>query len=236
MNKTIILFFWLPLFIYSCGCNDGESQKERDEVLVAELGSEHPVYNAIFSKTALICSSNVKSVTFHNNTFSFKTGDTSMSVGRGAIVENGNAILTAAHNLKKNFKDFVLSEGLFKEIEVLLEHIDDEDDYALLTIQSKIALPHFEINPTPALGHKLLSFGVGWKGSTVDKIETSTSTVFLYHSAYLVKGDSGSPLCDYTGKLVGVNTKRKGFSGKAVAVIPKKMLTSATSGRAGARR
>ncbi len=224
MNKAIILLFWLPLFVVSCGCNNAELQKERDKALVADLGSDSPVYNAVFSKTALICSSNVESVTFGNNTFSFRAGGTGMSAGRGAIIKNGTAILTAAHNLTKDFKVFVLSEGRFKEIEVRIGHADKDDDYALLTISSKVSLPHFEVNPAPIPGADFLSLGVGWKGSTLEKIEGSQSAVFLYHSAYLVKGDSGGPLCDYSGKLVGVNIKRKGFSGKAVAVMPRKLL------------
>ena len=225
MNKTIILLFWVTLFVVSCGCNNAELQKERDKALVADLGSDSPVYSAVFSRTALICSSNVESVTFGNNTFSFKTSGADVSVGRGAIIKDGTAILTAAHTLTKDFKVFVLSEGRFREIEVRIGHVDKDDDYALLTILSKVSLPCFEVSSAPAPGADFLSLGVGWKGSTLEKIERSESAVFLYHSAYLVKGDSGGPLCDYSGKLVGVNIKRKGFSGKAVAVMPRKLLT-----------
>jgi S1-C subfamily serine protease len=196
------------------------------EPLATTIGPDHPLYGDIFAKTALVCSTNVVALELKDGGLVVKTdgSDETADLGHGVIVMNGTRILTASHNLSQARKVFVWKEEKYVSAEVTDVYVNARFDLAILEIDPELALPSFEITTSIRQGQSLISWGFGPKASKLTRIKQTGSAIIYYHTAWIVKGESGSPLCDREGRLVGVNTSRTA-SGRGKAVMLRDLLS-----------
>jgi S1-C subfamily serine protease len=85
---------------------------------------------------------------------------------------------------------------------------DEEQDLALLHVAEEF--PPLAVGATPRVGDPVMSVGSphGWDGTVVGGNVTNTDDSLLSHSASIGPGNSGGPLTDREGRVVGVNAGR----------------------------
>lgn len=135
----------------------------------------------------------------------------------GCIVHPDGLVLTAAHGLGVD-QEVELDDGERRRAAVLL--VNEVNDYALLAIQGpRRDYPALGIAEAFAIGDPVLAVGrpVGgtvhgapgaivwdcWNGPIVEGNNYHWNVIV--HDAPLFPGDSGGPLLDSSGRLVGIN-------------------------------
>ena len=139
-------------------------------------------------------------------------GKKSAGVCSGAFISSRGIVLTCAHCFEgKGIKKvFVKTEDGAVYPAALLAY-DGVRDLALVVPDSIGPFPYLKFGPEPSKGQQVLSFGsplgiqstvtIGWVTNTIRK----TRSWIILHSAFISPGNSGGPLVDLKGRLVGVN-------------------------------
>jgi S1-C subfamily serine protease len=134
-----------------------------------------------------------------------------MSAGTGFFVSEQGHILTNAH-VVSGCKRIQTREGSTAR----LVSEDDEIDLALLKVESESpAVATFRLQPVPRVGDSVIAFGFPLQGILSSEGNLSTGTVaavagvgddprFIQVSAPVQPGNSGSPLLDSSGDVIGV--------------------------------
>ncbi|MBA2481900.1 MAG: trypsin-like peptidase domain-containing protein [Planctomycetes bacterium] len=199
-----------------------------------ELGSSHPLYDQLVQKTVIITSKNVASVRLTaggGTEFTVDEHATSRAItaGRGCLVSTGGLVLTAAHNLVDlpRFKLFVFTDGAFQECRGTTLSVGDPDeadtDVALIRVEGVRDHACFVVDRGAAIGAKVLKYGFGFaSGSIVDRQSTATADVISCRIA-AEQGESGGPVVDYQGRLLGISSRITGFHGHLEIVLPKQL-------------
>lgn len=141
--------------------------------------------------------------------------------GSGVVVSADGLVLTCSHVLHGR-TPWVVVDGVRRRSVVLLDN--PTGDLAILRIEGGPYV-HLEFGPPPALHDPILLYGVRPDGSvrwergqvlmaglsfpTTGRSARDRGEVFfreaLIHSAPGIEGDSGGPLLDTSGRLVGIN-------------------------------
>lgn len=154
-------------------------------------------------------------------------------VGSGCVISPDGWIATAAHVVRGvSDVDVILSNGVSLPGRVMA--ISDGNDFALVKVSAR-RLPFFRFGRRPKLGQHLLAIGVAYRNGPQDdagavsagrciyprvNIPGEVGTYYhdsVFHSAPIFPGDSGGPLIDLDGRLVGVHG---GFSADNASVAP----------------
>ena len=138
--------------------------------------------------------------------------------GCGVVVAEGR-VLTNAHNLRDRTTQVTFADG--RTVQGELTGIDADGDLAVLAVDTAGAAPLPWVDSLPEAGALVFAVGQAIDGrprvtfGMVSGVERAFRgprgrriTGSLEHTAPLVRGSSGSPLLDETGRLVGLNTAR----------------------------
>lgn len=145
------------------------------------------------------------------------------SFGSGFFVGQEGYFVTNAHVVKNASNIFILYSG--QKIEVVLVAVDDKEDLALL--RSQTPMPGLEILSTEGeIGQDV--FALGFPNPEVQGLEIKVTKGVISSQkgilddekqyqidAAIQAGNSGGPLCDGSGKLLGVVTAKLNY--RAVA-------------------
>jgi len=136
----------------------------------------------------------------------------------GAFINPDGTVLTCAHCFEhdKVQKVFIKnSKGEFWKAE--LKAIDFKRDLALIGPTEDIAkVQYFVFGKEVKRGMSVLSFGspLGYQHTVTIGYVTNLITqtyLFVFHSAFISPGNSGGPLVNMKGELVGVNEAMLGY-------------------------
>ena len=152
------------------------------------------------------------------------------SLGSGFIITNDGYVMTNNHVVNGADEIFVkFSDG--RELEAKLVGNDPEVDIAILKIQSKETFKPVEFGNSDGInvGQWAIAFGnplglndtmtvgiVSAKGRSslgIEKIEN-----FIQTDAAINQGNSGGPLVDISGKVIGINTAIYSPSGGSIGI------------------
>lgn len=156
--------------------------------------------------------------------------DQTRGAGAGTIWHSDGLIVTNAHVVRRGPLQVALSDGRVLPATLLAR--DDEHDLAALSIEAT-DLPTIQPGNSRRLqaGQWVFAVGHPWgianaatggvvigRGSRVPELPVATND-WVVADLHLRPGNSGGPLVDVSGKLVGVNTMMTGPGvGVAVAV------------------
>ena len=139
---------------------------------------------------------------------------TPYSVGTGFYLAKYDLIVTNEHVVRDN-REVVIDGELFDRQLVQVLYLDEINDLAFLKAPKNHQFPSVGIREESDLhvGEVVLSLGHPFgqnyqsKEGRIDAIEFKETEILYYeHSALLSPGNSGGPLFDTKGYLVGVNT------------------------------
>ena len=139
---------------------------------------------------------------------------TPYSTGTGFYFAEQNLIVTNEHVVRKNRDVIIGGESFDKQIVPVL-FVDEKHDLAFIGAPEKHQMP--SINLVAEIdqkeGDKVLAVGhpFGLKYTATQGILSNThhqqdDIRYYQHDAALNPGNSGGPLIDYLGKIIGVNT------------------------------
>lgn len=100
-----------------------------------------------------------------------------------------------------------------------LDRWDEDNDLALIYASEEF--PFLSVGETPQVGEPVVAVGspYGIDGTVTDGTITNVQDGYVTHSAALAPGNSGGPLVDREGKVVGVNAaKVEDSEGQNIAV------------------
>ena len=135
---------------------------------------------------------------------------TRSGVCSGALISSDGLVLTCAHcfghgDIKKVF--IKRHSGEVYAGTLLIKDVDS--DLALVKIEGK-GFPYFQMGTETVKGQQVIAFGsplgiqrtvsVGYVENLLDE-----GYLFIIHGAAVNPGNSGGPLVDLSGKLVGIN-------------------------------
>jgi serine protease Do len=151
---------------------------------------------------------------------------TPYSKGTGFYVKSHNVIITNEHVVRGN-KEVVIDNSHFKRQLVKVLFIDVNYDLAFLSVPDEVEIPSVNFGKQTSIkeGDTVVAIGhpFGLKYTTTQGIISSTlyqqnDITYIQHDAALNPGNSGGPLLNMDGEIVGVNTfmirdgKNIGFS------------------------
>lgn len=129
----------------------------------------------------------------------------------GAYISPDGLVLTCAHcfddaNIKKVF--IKNAKGQVYKAELL--KIDTKRDLALLAATEDVKVAFFLPGRSPQIGQQVISLGspLGIQGTATVGYVTNLIDEkghFIVHSAFVNPGNSGGPLIDLQGRLIGIN-------------------------------
>lgn len=138
---------------------------------------------------------------------------TPFSTGTGLYIDAIGYIVTNEHVVRDN-KEVVVQGELISKRMAQVVFIDELADIALLDI-GKVAMPAVVISERdlPAMGQSIIAMGhpYGMKMSLTRGVVSSVEQrerdlVFIQHDAALNPGNSGGPLLDEEGHVIGINS------------------------------
>ena len=139
---------------------------------------------------------------------------TPYSRGTGFYFPYGQVIVTNEHIVRDN-SSVVIEGASFERQMAEVVYLDPKYDLAFVKTPESIAWndPLYRVHPTPVQGETVLALGnpFGLKFNTTQGIisnadHTIGEVNYLLHDAALNPGNSGGPLLDEVGKIIGVNT------------------------------
>ena len=194
----------------------------------AGLGSDEvnniDIYKAAKDSVAYITS------TVYQQTFFFEMVPT-RALGSGFLISADGRILTNNHVISGSSKIEVrFSDGSRYTAKVLVA--DRADDLAMIQIDPKKKLPFLKLGDSDALqvGQKVLAIGnpFGFSGTLTTGIvsslareirnENSTLEGLIQTDAAINEGNSGGPLLDSQGNVIGINTAILAPSGGNIGI------------------
>lgn len=127
-------------------------------------------------------------------------------IGSGAFITKDGLILTCAHLFGRPGKVFVKTASG----QVYLAHIvrvDHKVDLAVIKIDVPAAVPYFQLGSEPYIGQPVLAFGspLNIQGTVSFGYVENKSEGYTIQGCPTNPGNSGGPLVDYQGRLIGVN-------------------------------
>lgn len=136
--------------------------------------------------------------------------DKGHGVCSGSFISSTGIVLTCAHCFSEDgIRKVFIKTADEKVYPAALLAIDEGKDLALIVPDSTGPFPYFNFGKEPQRGQQVLSFGsplgvqhtitVGWVDNVIKQAQ------IILHSAFVNPGNSGGPLVDTSGKLVGVN-------------------------------
>jgi serine protease Do len=150
-----------------------------------------------------------------------RVGPAVVAVGRGAgVVVDQDRVLTNAHNLTGREVEVRLADGRTELAEVL--GVDLDGDLAVLRVATGTGAAATWADDGPALGGAVLAFGAPRRGPSrvtvgfVSGIARSfrgprgRRLLGFEHTAPVGRGSSGGPVVDLEGRVVGIDTHRRG--------------------------
>jgi S1-C subfamily serine protease len=182
------------------------------------------IYKAAQDSVAYITS------TVYQQTFFFETVPT-RALGSGFLISDDGRILTNNHVISGSSQIEVrFSDHSRYTAKVLVA--DRANDLALIQIQPKKKLPHLKLGDSDALqvGQKVLAIGnpFGFSGTLTTGIvsslareirnENSTLEGLIQTDAAINEGNSGGPLLDSQGNVIGINTAILAPSGGNIGI------------------
>ncbi|MBK7871622.1 MAG: trypsin-like peptidase domain-containing protein [Saprospiraceae bacterium] len=139
---------------------------------------------------------------------------TPYSTGTGFYLQEPNLIVTNEHVVRDNAQVVVDGDAFQKQLVKVL-YIDSKYDLAFLEAPVNAHIPSIKLGASKSLreGDQVLAIGhpLGLKYSATKGIVSSTrhqqgDILYIQHDAALSPGNSGGPLVDEAGDVVGVNT------------------------------
>ncbi len=139
---------------------------------------------------------------------------TPYSTGTGFYLRDPNLIVTNEHVVRDNREVVVYGESLPKSL-VRVRYLDPKYDLAFLEVPVVMELPNVSLAAPEALsvGDTIISVGhpFGMKYAVTQGIVSNTmhdvnGVPYIQHDAALNPGNSGGPLLNEQGEVVGVNT------------------------------
>src|SRR6202166_5080249 len=182
------------------------------------------IYKAAKDSVAYITS------TVYQQSFFFEMVPT-RALGSGFLISADGRILTNNHVISGSSKIEVrFSDGRRYTAKVLLA--DRADDLAIIQIDPKKKLPFLKLGDSDALqvGQKVLAIGnpFGFSGTLTTGVvssmgrdirnEDSTLEGLIQTDAAINEGNSGGPLLDSQGNVIGINTAIYGPNGGSVGI------------------
>jgi len=135
------------------------------------------------------------------------------SIGTGFFIDDRGAVVTNYHVIDgASSATVTLSNGDMCEVKGIIGY-DETRDIAILSTDAKEAKPLIFRTDTVNTGEKVYALGSsqGLTGTFTDGIVSQASReergmVYIQHTAPITNGNSGGPLLDEYGKVVGINT------------------------------
>ena len=163
----------------------------------------------------------------------FKSNSTA---GTGILLSN-NYVITNAHILLDNDNVAESIFGLFnndrKGIELDLIAIDEELDIAILKFSNHLYKPLLLKDITPITGEKVYAIGnaIGQGLTIVEGIISDAKRIvnkheFILHSAPVNHGNSGGPLFNSQGEIIGMITSSRKDAKNMSYAIPNRVILS----------
>jgi S1-C subfamily serine protease len=132
--------------------------------------------------------------------------------GSGAIISAKGDILTCAHLFESTeIKKIYVKTETGQTYLGRLVRIDKDLDLAVLRVDAVRKLPYFVLGNTPKIGDEVIAAGspLGMQHTLsfgrVTNVNPNPTRRMLMHGASIAPGNSGGPLIDAYGKLIGVN-------------------------------
>lgn len=142
--------------------------------------------------------------------------------GSGAVVRPGY-VVTNAHNLRDRDDEVLVTFADGSRVAASVAGVDVDGDVALLSVETGSAAPLEWAEQPARLGQAVVALanpgGRGTRASLgfVSALDVGFSgpsgrriTGAIEHTAPLVRGSSGGPLLDGSGRLLGIDTNREG--------------------------
>ena len=139
---------------------------------------------------------------------------TPFNTGTGFYIKQYNVIVTNEHVVRDNKEVVIKGESFEKQIASVLL-IDEYADIAFIAPPKKHEMPELtlRLDPVAAQGEPILAMGhpYGLKISTTRGVVSSIGQrerglVYIQHDAALNPGNSGGPLIDGSGSILGLNS------------------------------
>lgn len=139
---------------------------------------------------------------------------TPYSTGTGFYLASENLIITNEHIVRDNRRAIIFGNQIQKQLSEVI-YLDQKYDLAFLRPPKSVTIPTAElrIDPPPVSGEPVIAIGHPFelKYSTTKGIVSNThymreDTPYIQHDAALNPGNSGGPLIDADGKIIGINT------------------------------
>ena len=194
----------------------------------AGLGSDEvnniDIYKAAKNSVAYITS------TVYQQTFFFEVVPT-RALGSGFVISEDGRILTNNHVISGSSKiEVKFSDGSLYTAKVLVR--DRVDDLALIKIEPRKKLPFLRLGDSDAVqvGQKVLAIGnpFGFAGTLTTGVVSSLGRAIrgentqleglMQTDAAINEGNSGGPLLDSSGNVIGINTAILAPSGGNIGI------------------
>ena len=165
--------------------------------------------------------------------------DEEQSLGAGSIISADGYVVTNAH-VMENAQKIMVQTADDENFEAELVGVDEKTDIALLKVKNPLNLEagHFGDSDAIRVGNKVFAIGnpfglgnsvsLGIISAKERDIDKGPYDNFLQTDAAINQGNSGGPLFNMDGKIIGMNTAIFSEDGKNVGVgfaTPSNMIT-----------
>lgn len=139
---------------------------------------------------------------------------TPYSTGTGFYLSDYNVIITNEHVVRDNKQVVINGKGFEKQL-VEVIYLDPKHDLAFIEPPKEHSLSDLRLNPDPdlfqgqgamAVGHPFGLEFTATQGIISNLLQENNGVRYIQHDASLNPGNSGGPLIDKSGFVIGVNT------------------------------